>query len=263
MRKLHWPTLAAILLVFVVVLGACSPLNGPAVASPGTAPEARSVAGGAGAVNGQAGEGLVVSGTGTASADPEVAQVGFGVELQGNDPDALVSEAAEKIDAAMAAAREFGIMEDKTRTLNYNLFVETQRDPESGRPTDEIVYHLNHRVQVTTDNIDGVGELLAGVVNAGANAVSGVNFTIEDPTSLVNEARDLAIENAQAKAEAMAVKLGIGYGDPILVTETGGNVPMAADFGVGGGARMESAAPQIESGSFSVSVSVRIVYEIQ
>jgi uncharacterized protein YggE len=199
------------------------------------------------------------------SADPEIAQVGFGVEIQGTDPDALVSEAAETMDAAMAAAREFGISEDKTRTLNYNLWVENTHDRETGRPTGEIIYHLAHQVQVTTDNIDGVGELLAAVVNAGANAVSGVTFTVEDSTDLVDQARDIALKDAEARAERIAETLGISVGRPILVTETSGNYPVARDYGMGGGGAvaMEAAAPRIEAGSFSVSVSVQIVYEIR
>lgn len=262
MQKLRWPLVALTVMALTAVLGACSPLR-RAVASP----EALPLAGGRGGqivVNGQTTEGLVVSATGTASADPEVAQVGFGVDIQGSDPDALVSEAAESMDAAMAAAREFGILEDETQTLNYSLWVETMHDPETGRRSGEIIYHLSHQVQVTTDNIDGVGELLAGVVNAGANSVSGVTFTVEDSTALVDQARDTALETAQARAERIAETMGVSVGRPILITETSGNYPIAADRGIGGGgAMMESAAPRVEAGSFSVSVSVQIVYEIR
>ncbi|MBN1248475.1 MAG: SIMPL domain-containing protein [Anaerolineae bacterium] len=262
MQKLRWPFVALTVVALGALLGACSPLSGVTASS-----EARTLAGGAGSsvvVNGQATEGLVVSATGTASADPEVAEVGFGVEIQGADPDALVSEAAASMDAAMAAASEFGILEDKTRTLNYSLWVENVHDPETGRPTGDIIYHLSHQVQVTTGNIDAVGELLAGVVNAGANAVSGVAFTVEDSTALVDQARDAALKDAQARAERIAETMGVSVGRPVLITETSGNYPIAVDRGIGGaGAVMESAAPRVDAGSFSVSVSVQIVYEIR
>lgn len=262
MQKLRRPLVALTVLAVGALLGACAPLS-RAVASP----EALPLAGGGGGsiiVNGQTTEGLVVSATGTASADPEVAQVGFGVEIQGENPDALVSEAAASMDAAMAAAQEFGILADETRTTNYNLWVENVHDPETGRPTGDIIYHLSHQVQVTTDNIDAVGELLASVVNAGANAVSGVTFTVEDSTALVDQARDTALETAKTRAQSIAETMGVSVGRPILITETSGNYPVAADYGIGGGgAMMESAAPRLEAGSFSVSVSVQIVYEIR
>jgi uncharacterized protein YggE len=263
MNKLRWPMTALIGLAVVVALNACGSLiPAPTLASPEVAP----LAGGGGVVvNGQYQEGVVVSGTGMASADPEIAQVTFGVELQGKNPDELVSEAAQKMDAALAAAESFGILEDKSKTMNYNLWVETVHDPDTGRPTGEIVYHLTHQVQVTTDKISSVGELLADIVNAGVNAVSGVNFTVQDSASLVEQARDAALADAKARAEHIADQLGIALGKPILVTESGGDYPVyaARDMGMGGGAMMEAAAPSITPGSFSVSVNVQIVYAIR
>jgi uncharacterized protein YggE len=263
MTKLRWPFVVGTVVVLVAVLGACSSLGAvPTLASREAAPLA---GGGGGAVvmNGQYQEGIVVSGTGTATSDPEVAEVTFGVELQGQNPDELVAEATRKMDAALAAANAFGVMEDKTRTLNYGLWVENVYDPETGRPTGDIVYHHSHQIQVTTDKIDTIGELLAGVVNAGANAISGVNFTVQDSTSLVSSARDAALANAKAKAEQMAGQLQVTLGKPIVVTETSGDYPMTVARGIGGGAMAEQGAPSISAGSFAVSVSVQIVYEIR
>ena len=93
----------------------------------------------------------------------------------------------------MAAAADFGINADKTQTVAYNLWVETVRDPNSGQPTGEIVYHLSHQVQVSTDRIDAVGELLAGVVDAGVNVVNGVNFSVQDSSALEEQARNAAL----------------------------------------------------------------------
>jgi uncharacterized protein YggE len=263
MKKLRWPLLALTVSV-VLVLGACSALRPPVTSA---APESARALGGGGTtvVNGQVQEGVVVVGSGSASADPEIAKIGFGVEVRGDDPDALVSEAAEKMDAAMAAAGEFSLRADETRTLNYNLWVETVHDPQTGRPTGEVVYHLNHQVQVTTDNLDTVGELLAAVVSAGANSVSGVNFTVEDPAALIEEARGAAVADAQGRAEHLAEQLGIALGKPLLVTETGSNFPVFADRGIGGGGGMaeQAAAPGFTPGSFSVTVNVQIAYEIR
>jgi hypothetical protein len=251
------------MVVVVALVGACGALApAPSLASNETS---RLQGGGSSfVVDGQAQEGVVVVGTGMASADPELAQVSFGVELQGEDADTLVSEAAQKMEAAMAAAREFGILEEKTRTMNYNLWVETVHDPNTGRPTGQITYHLSHQVQVTTDKIDTVGELLAGIVGAGANAVSGVNFTVEDTAALVEQAREAAIADAQARGEHIADQLGIALGKPVAVIEGGGSGPVfAADRGMGGGMAEAASAPGMTPGSFSVTVSMRIVYAIR
>jgi len=208
-------------------------------------------------------EGLVVVGTGTASAEPEIARVAFGVEVQGRDAAAVVDEAARKINAALAAAREVGVAEEDLHTTGYNLWVETIYDPEQRRPTGEVVYHLSHTVQATVRDLSRLGDLLAAVVEAGANVVSDVTFSAEDPAALVAEARRAALKDAQARAEQMAQVLEIGLGKPVLVQEIGGNVPapmpervMAVEAAPG------VTPPEISPGAFTVSVSVQVVYEI-
>ena len=90
MKKLHWPFAGLIVVAVAVALSACGSLLPPATLASG---QAAPLAGGgtAAIVNGQYQEGVVVSGTGMASADPDTAQVTFGVELQGPNPDELVS----------------------------------------------------------------------------------------------------------------------------------------------------------------------------
>ncbi|MCU0520114.1 MAG: SIMPL domain-containing protein [Anaerolineae bacterium] len=264
MKKLHLPFVALSVLVLAAVLSGCGAAGSLSTLTSG---DAARLAGGGNSVvvTGQSQQGVIVSGTGVASADPQIAQVTFGVELQGQDPNALVSEAAQKMEAAMAAATSFGIAEDKTKTTNYSLWIETVYNPENGRPTGEVIYHLSHQVQVTTDKISSVGELLSGVVSAGANAVSGVNFTVEDSAALVEQARAAALADAKARAEHIASQLNISLGKPILVTEGGGDYPVyveRAALGMGGSA-MDAASPTVTAGSFSVSVNVQIVYEIR
>jgi uncharacterized protein len=263
MKTYRWPFVLLGVLSVMALLGGCSAPAGrlPAFLS-GDAVTVRNASGTL-MTSGQPGEGVVVSGTGMASAEPDLAQLGFGVELQGQNADALVSEAAAKMGAALAAAEAFGVVEDKTQTLNYNLWVETVYNPETGRPTGEIVYHLSHQVQVTTDRIGSVGELLSGVVNAGANAISGVNFVVEDTDALERQAREAALRDAQSRAEQLAGGLAIPLGAPILVVESGTSVPGPYAKAIGLEFSDAAASPSFNPGSFSVSVNVQIVYAIR
>jgi uncharacterized protein YggE len=214
-------------------------------------------------VNGQVAEGLVVVGTGTASAEPEIAHILFGVELQGDDPAAIVDVAAGKIDQAIAASRALGVAEADIRTTGYNLWVETVRDPEDGTPTGEIIYHVSHYIRVKLRDLEEVGGLLAAVVESGVNAISEVSFTVEDPAALTDQARQQALEDAAARAQQMAAGLDITLGKPISVMETGGGYPALMEGIGGGGERAAVAAPSISPGTFSVSVSIQVVYEIR
>ena len=217
MKRNTWIVLLSVLLTLAVV--ACGRM--PTLAAGEAAPPLGG-GGGGGVVSptGQFVEGLVVVGTGTASAEPEVAQITFGVELRGDNPAALVDEAARKIDQAIAAARGLGVAEGSVQTTGYNLWVENVYDPEKGTPTGEVVYHLSHYIQVTLRDLDQVGELLAAAVEAGANSISGVNFSVEDPQALVEQARQKALEDGAARAKQMAEGLELTLGEPILVMET-------------------------------------------
>ncbi len=207
-------------------------------------------------------QGLVATGTATVSAEPEIVQVTFGVDLRSNDPAAVVNEAAQKINRAIAAAREVGVAEKDIQTTGYNVWVETVYDPQTGQPTGQVVYRASHFVMATLRDLSKTGNLLAAVVEAGANSISGVNFTVENPDALVREARRKALENARAQAEQMAQVLGVSLGKPVLVSE-GGWYPVATVMrteGMGGGG---VEAPSISPGAFSVTVSVQVVYEIR
>lgn len=252
-------------IVLVTLLTACGGAETPATLAAG---ETTSLRGGGGGVwvspSGEFTEGLVVVGTGTASAEPEIAVVSFGTELRGDDPAQIVDQGARQMDEAIAAVRELGVSADDIRTTGYSLWVETVYDPETGTPTGQVIYHLSHYVEATLRDLSRVGDLLAAVVEAGANTISGVTFSVENPEELVEQARQQALEDAKARALAMAEGLGISVGKPILVVETGGAYPMYVERGMGGGGMGEVAvaAPSISPGSFSVSMSVQVVYEI-
>jgi hypothetical protein len=251
----------SVLGVLALALAACT----HAVAPTALASDEASVSRGGGVglqVDREVATGLVVVGTGTASAEPEIASVVFGVELQGDEPATIVDQAAGKIDQAIATSRALGVEEADIRTTGYNLWVETVRDPETGSPTGDIIYHVSHYLRVTLRDLDIVGDLLAAVVESGANAISEVSFTVEDPDALMEQARRQALERAASRAQQMAAGLDIALGQPISVMETGGGYPvMDVPGGIGGGA-VEAAAPS-SPGTFSVSVSVQVVYEIR
>jgi uncharacterized protein YggE len=247
-----------VLVLAASILSSCGPASVPISSSGETA----RVSGGGGVLpSGQFSEGLVVVGTGTASAEPEIARVTFGVELRGDDPAALVDEAAMKAEEAIAVVKGMGVADADIKTVGYSLWVETVIDPKTGAPTGEVVYHLSHSVQVTLRDLGRVGELLAAVIEAGANTISSVSFTVEDPDALVEEARQAALQDARTKAERMAETLGIGVGQPVLVEEVGGGYATSVER-ASGVAASDVAAPPVSPGSFSVSVSVQVVYRL-
>ena len=255
--------LASAVLV-TALLGACGAVRTlPTQAAADLAPLGGGGGGGVSVSSDQTINGLWVVGTGEASSDPEVARITFGVDLRGDDPAVLVDEGTRKIDRAISAITELGVAEEDVKTVGYSLWVETVQDPETGTPTGDVIYHVSHQTRATVRELGTVGDVLAAVVQAGANTISEVSFTVEDPQSLVEQARSDALKDVAARAKLMAEGLGITLGKPVLVTEGGYSIPFDQGLGRGGGGMAEVAAPSIAPGAFSVSVSVQVVYEIQ
>ena len=132
-------------------------------------------------------------------------------------------------------------------------------------PPPEIVgYSIRQTASVKIRDFETIGDTLAGVVQNGANSVSQLSFTIDDPTEVRHEARKIAIERAQEKAQRIAEAAGFEVGRLLGIDESGGLPPIYRMEGLGGAADFaQAAAPKIEPGSQEVSVTVTLRYEIR
>jgi uncharacterized protein YggE len=199
---------------------------------------------------------LVVSGIGTATGTPDVARVEVGVESRAQTAQAAADATNKKQAAIIAALKAKGIEAKDLQTTNYNVSAERSNNPNEANPI--IGYRAGTTVRVTVRQIDQVGAVLDAAVGAGANQIYGITFGLNDSEPLLSQARDTAILNAKAKAEAMAKTAGIKLGKIINISESfaGGPAPLAVD------ARAGSAAP-IEVGETSVRAQVAVTYAIE
>ncbi|MBC7262345.1 MAG: SIMPL domain-containing protein, partial [Chloroflexi bacterium] len=184
---------------------------------------------------------LSVTGTGTATAAPDIAYVQLGVDVKSASPAEASAENAQRMDAIMAAVKELGIAEKDVRTTTFSIFAEEQMDSE-GKPTGQTLYHVVNKVQITVRELDKVGALLEKAIQAGANSIDGVSFGLADPEALQREARSKAMADAQKRAQQLAEGLGVKLGQPQQISEWGGEIPAPrAAYGIGGGAMVEKA----------------------
>lgn len=251
----------SILLVVAVVLGACgSDSEALTTGSEDTRLAGASAQSISATGNGNS-AGVSVTGTGTVEANPDIAYVTAGVEIIGSDAAAIVDDAAQRMERILAAVQGAGVAEDDIHTASYNLWVNQRYDPRTGEATGEIDYHVVHTVRIAVRALDRVGVILSDAVNAGANVVNEVTFSVEDTDALVAEARRLAIADAQDRAQQIADALGVTLGRVVSASESYGwyAVPVAREaVGMGDAA----AAVPMPAGSFSVSISVALVYEL-
>ena len=102
-------------------------------------------------------------------------------------------------------------------------------------------------------------KLLDGIVAAGANVVRNVRFTVADTSAALQRARELAVEDAQAKARVLAQAADVRLGE-ILSIEDGAGVPGSPRPQMA--LRAASAVP-ITPGEQKLSVTVTLIYSIQ
>ena len=206
-----------------------------------------------------------VSGSGRATAAPDVAYLTVGVESRNEDAAAAVADSTERMTAVMAALEAQGIPAEDIQTVVYQMYLEQVPDSRpmpaqqgEGQMTER--YVVINQVRVTLRDLDGVGDVLQEALAAGANRVADIAFAVEDTTALRREARDAAIADARAKADQLAAGLGAVVGAVHSVSEYGGAEPVYAMrevYGMGGGGGVP-----VSSGELAVSVEIQVSFLI-
>jgi hypothetical protein len=204
---------------------------------------------------------ISVSGSGTVAADPDRVVVRLGVETMAETAEAALSENSEQMQAVIDALTEAGVPEENIQTQTVRLepqYASPEREP--GQPTErELVGYLAANVvRVSSEDLDGIGDLLDAATQAGANRVEGISFEVTNPEDVLGEARELAWENARQKAEQLAGLSAAELGDVLSISEsTRGPQPVFL------GAEREAAAVPIQPGTEEIRVDLQVVWALE
>jgi uncharacterized protein YggE len=242
-------------IVFVLILGMAL------AACNGVAPTTQAASSGQQATTTNVG-GITVVGQGTAYGQPDQATIIVGVDTFAPTVEEATTQNQTTLDNVMAALQAAGIASEDIQTTNYSLYAEQiygDRGPEGIAG-----YRVSNQVNVKIRDISLVGDVLAAVTEAGANAIYGVNFSVADPAALEADARANAMDDARKRAESLAELGGVTLGDITIISEVVGTPVMPMGLG-GGGFAMEQAAsaPGISPGQLSYQVQVQVTYGIQ
>ncbi|MFC6717035.1 SIMPL domain-containing protein [Natrialbaceae archaeon GCM10025810] len=201
------------------------------------------------------GRGIEVSASGEIETEPDLAVASIGVEASGDSADEVSGELAERADALRETFDDLGISDDAIEDGRYR--VHPVRGDGSG-------FEGSHSFRVEVEDVERVGEVIDASVDAGANDVGQVEFTLRDETraELRNEAVDAALENADAEAAHIATNRAVELnGIRSVSTSNADVVPVRSD-----GAEYESddaaggAETTIDSEPVTVRASAEVVY---
>lgn len=205
---------------------------------------------------------LAVVGEGKVEVVPDSANVEVGISVTNAK---TVDEAQQQINKVnndiIVAMQKIGIEKKDIKTANYSVY--PNYDYETGRSITG--YGADVRVTITTKNTQQVSEIVTAATSAGANTISGTSFTVSDPAKYRQEARAAAIKNAREQANEIANSLGIKLGKVVNIVEAS---PSNPDFPIinekmafGGGASAQSAVPDFQEGTQTISSVVTLYFE--
>lgn len=204
---------------------------------------------------------IAISGEGKVTATPNIAMTEIGLLTEKKDVASAQKENTEKMNKLIAAVKAAGVEEKDIQTTQYQIY--PKYDYSNGK-SNITGYNVSQSVTVKIRDLAKISAVLAKVGEAGANQVSNLTFTIDEPESLRVQAREKALENAKEKAEALAKMLGVKILRVASFNEYNQAEPMplyarsAEAYGIGGGAP----APDIQTGTLDVKVGVNVIYEI-
>lgn len=206
---------------------------------------------------------IQVTGAGTSTIQPDIARVNIGVRTEDSD----VSKAIETNNATSSQVKKvmlnLGVKESDVQTSNFSVYANTRYDT-TGNPLEGTNYSVENSLMVTIRDVELLGKLLGEVTKAGANNIYGITFDVADRSQAIQDARNLALKNAEKQAQETAQALGVTLGEVQNAEVIAESYLPPYIGGMGGGAEM-AAAPNvpISAGQLVITVNVRMAYKIK
>ena len=207
-------------------------------------------------------ETISVSGEGHVSVTPDRGTFTVGVQSMGPTVAAAVQDNNTRVAAIVDALRKLGATDREIRTSQISIY--PQQDHQPNRPPRITGYQVSNTVTVTRGNPAEVGRFLQAAVDAGANTVSGVSFTVTDPAKGRESALQAAFADARAKADVLAKAAGRAVGRAMAITE--GTAVTPPPYPMARGAVMMQAKREdmvVEPGAEELTFTVSVVFELR
>ncbi len=203
---------------------------------------------------------IAVTGTGEVILVPDMAYINVGIHTEAEDVTSAVSANNQQAADITAAIISMGVEEKDIQTSNFNVYSMNRYDNMSN--VIGTTYAVDNTLYLVVRDLTKLSEMLDTALGAGANQIYGISFDIADRSGAIARARDLAIQDAGAKAAAAANTAGVALGKihSISIVNTSYVQPLAG-YGRGGGAAEDTTSVPISAGQIVVTANADLVYE--
>ena len=199
---------------------------------------------------------VTVVGEGEVQGTPDLLTANVSMEFVAADVTGAMGQSNDRQQAVINALVDAGIERKDINTTQVSL------QPQFGPDSVAIVgYRASNSLDVKIRDLSAASQALALIVSTGGDAtrINSVNYSIEDDSQLIRDARSRAFEDARSRAEQYAGLSGRDLGDVISISEGAGSSPPLPPVPM---PRAAMEAVPLEPGQQSVGFSVTVVWEL-
>jgi uncharacterized protein len=202
---------------------------------------------------------VTVVGAGEVQGAPDTLNVNASIEFVAPDVTGAMNQTSDRQQAVINALVDAGVDRKDINTSQVSL--QPQFTGGGDNPQTIVGYRASNSIDVKIRQLDAASQALALIVSSGGDAtrINNVNYSIEDDSQLVQDARARAFNDAKDRAEQYAQLSGTSLGSVISISEVTGTPPPSPLPSMRGA---EMAAVPLEPGQQTVGFSVTVVWEL-
>ncbi|MEL6748265.1 MAG: SIMPL domain-containing protein [Pseudomonadota bacterium] len=202
---------------------------------------------------------ISVTGTGVVDTAPDMALISLAVTHEAKTAGAAMAQVSDDMTALLARLQTLGLDGKDIQTNRLSISpVWDNRRYENGQAPRITGFVASNGLSLRVRDLGALGGILDAVITDGANEMSGLRFTVDDPKPHQDAARARAVADAMNKAQQLANAAGVTLGPLRTMSEHGGGrAPVMMEM-----AAARSADVPIAAGEVSLSVSVAMVFDI-
>lgn len=159
------------------------------------------------------------TGEGVVYSKPDQAKIDIGVVTEAPTAQATGAQNATQTQAVLDRLHSALGSKADIRTVSYSLNPSYQYPRDGGKPTLN-GYNAVNTVEITTEDLAGLGKVIDAATEGGANRIQQLQFLLKDERPARAEALRKAAQVARSNAEAMAGALGLKLGRVISMEQT-------------------------------------------
>jgi uncharacterized protein YggE len=200
---------------------------------------------------------VTVVGSGEVQGTPDTLTANVSIEATAPDVTAAMNQTSDRQQAVINALTGSGVQSADIRTTNVSL-----QPQYSGGDNPSITgYRASNSIEVKIRQLNNASQALALIVSTGGDLtrINSVDYSIDDDSQLVKDARTRAFDDAKDRAEQYAQLAGLTLGKVVSISEASGATPVPPPPPM---PRAAMEAVPLQPGQQSVGFSVTVIWEL-